>query len=264
MSLARPLIMGIVNITPDSFADGGRYLDPARAEAHARRLIDEGADIIDIGAESSRPGATSVSTNEELRRVLPVLERLDGIETPISIDTTKPDVMRQGIAAGASIINDINALQEEGALEAIRHTDASVCLMHKQGTPHTMQENPHYGDVVAEVAAFLADRARFVLEAGVAKSRLMIDPGFGFGKRISDNAELFRELGRLRMLDLPILVGLSRKSMLGAWAQAEVSDRLSASIAAAVIAVAKGANIVRVHDVKATRQALAIMNEVGI
>lgn len=256
--------MGIVNVTPDSFADGGRYLDSDAAEAHARRLIDEGADIIDIGAESSRPGAIPVSTSEELRRVLPVLERLDGIETPISVDTTKPDVMRESITAGASIINDINALQSYGAIEAVKDTDASVCLMHKQGAPHTMQDNPHYSDVVAEVAAFLADRVRFVLEAGVAKNRLMIDPGFGFGKRISDNAELLRELGRLRMLDIPVLVGLSRKSMLGAWAQADMNDRLPASIAAAIIAVAKGASIVRVHDVKATRQALAIMNEVGI
>lgn len=256
--------MGIVNATPDSFTDGGQFLDPIAADAHARRLIDEGADIIDIGAESSRPGAEPVAVEEELRRIVPILERLHGVNVPISVDTTKAQVMRESLALGASMINDINALQDNRALEAVVHTNASVCLMHKQGTPQSMQTNPHYGDVVTEVKAFLAERVRFVLGAGIAKDRIVVDPGFGFGKRISDNAALLRDLGSFKSLGLPILVGLSRKSMLGAWAGAAIGDRLAPSIAAAVLAVARGATIVRVHDVKATRQALAIMNEVGI
>jgi dihydropteroate synthase len=260
LSLERPLIMGVVNITPDSFSDGGRFLDPAAAVAHARRLIDEGADLIDLGAESSRPGAAAVvSAEEELRRLLPVLRGLRDAPVPISVDTTKPEVMRAALAEGASVINDINALRAAGAIAAVAATDASVCLMHMQGTPGTMQQHPSYDNVVAEVKAFLSERVRAVRDAGIAAERIAINPGFGFGKTLEHNLELLRHLREFTQLGAPVLAGWSRKSSLGRITGKPAADRLAASVAAALIAAQNGAGILRVHDVAATRDALAVL-----
>jgi dihydropteroate synthase len=250
--------MGIVNITPDSFSDGGRYHDPARAVAHARQLIEEGADILDIGGESSRPGALSVPVEEELRRVLPVIEALADAGVPLSIDTAKAEVMRQAVAAGASIINDIAALQAPGALAAVAESNAAVCLMHMQGEPRTMQAAPRYGDVVAEVHDFLAQRTSDALAAGIAGERIIVDPGFGFGKRLEHNLALLRQLHRFGDLGACVLAGLSRKSMLGEITGRKVSQRDTASVVAALLAARNGARILRVHDVAATKDALAI------
>ena len=262
LSLHRPLIMGIVNVTPDSFSDGGCHDSPDAGIAHALRLLDEGADILDIGGESSRPGAIPVSVDEELRRVLPLVEALRGRKVPVSVDTCKPEVMRAAIAAGAAMINDINALQGEGALEAVAVSNVAVCLMHKQGTPQTMQLAPRYDDVVAEAVAFLQARLAAAEAAGISRGRLVVDPGFGFGKSLEHNVALLRQLDRFGILGVPVLAGLSRKSMLGQLTGLEVSDRLIPSIAAAVIAAMKGARIIRVHDVKATRDALAIFSAI--
>jgi dihydropteroate synthase len=260
LSLERPLIMGVVNITPDSFSDGGRFLNPAAAVAHARRLIDEGADLIDLGAESSRPGAAAVvSAEEELRRLLPVLRGLRDAPVPVSVDTTKPEVMRAALAEGASVINDINALRAAGAIAAVAATDASVCLMHMQGTPGTMQQHPSYDNVVAEVKAFLSERVRAVRDAGIAAERIAIDPGFGFGKTLEHNLELLRHLREFTQLGAPVLAGWSRKSSLGRITGKPAADRLAASVAAALIAAQNGAGILRVHDVAATRDALAVL-----
>ena len=256
--LSRPLVMGIVNVTPDSFSDGGHHASTATAIAHARQLIADGADILDIGGESTRPGAATVSAQEELDRVLPVIEGLRDITVPISIDTWKPEVMRAALAAGASMVNDINALQEEGALAAVAGSDAAVCLMHKQGVPQTMQQQPHYTDVIAEVSAFLRVRISAVEAAGIARDRIVIDPGFGFGKTLAHNLDLLRELETFCALDVPVLAGLSRKSMLGAITGRDVNERLAASVAAAVLAVQRGAAIVRVHDVRETVDALKV------
>ncbi|MBZ0144875.1 MAG: dihydropteroate synthase [Rhodocyclaceae bacterium] len=258
LSLERPLVMGIVNTTPDSFSDGGRYADPAQAVAHARQLVEEGADILDIGGESSRPGAQSVSVEEELRRVLPVIEALAGDGIPLSIDTVKVEVMRRAIAAGAAIINDIAALRGPGALEAAAETGAAVCLMHMQGEPRTMQADPHYGDVVAEVHSFLAQRVASAQTAGIARERIIVDPGFGFGKRLEHNVVLLRQLARFGDLGACVLAGLSRKSMLGEITGRKVSQRDTASVVAALLAARNGARILRVHDVAATKDALAI------
>ena len=258
LSLDRPLIMGIVNVTPDSFSDGGRYFDADRAIGHARQLLAEGADILDIGGESSRPGAQPVAAEVELRRVLPVLEALAETGVPLSIDTVKPEVMTGAIAAGASIINDIAALQAPGALEAVAATDAGVVLMHMQGTPQTMQTEPHYSDVVAEVKDFLALRLAAAHKAGIAPERVAVDPGFGFGKLLVHNLTLLRDLDRLSDLPCPLLIGLSRKSMFKGMASLPASERKAASIAGALLAVQNGAAIVRVHDVAATREALAV------
>lgn len=250
--------MGVVNITPDSFSDGGRFLDPAVAIAHARGLIEEGADIIDIGAESSRPGATAaVSPDEELRRLLPVLQGLRDI--PLSVDTVKPEVMRVALAEGAAMINDINALRAPGAMDAVAAADAAVCLMHMQGSPGTMQQHPSYGDVVAEVKAFLLERIESVRAAGVALPRIVVDPGFGFGKTLEHNLELLRHLSEFAALGVPLLAGWSRKSSLGKITGKPAGERLAASIAAALIAAQNGAAILRVHDVAATRDALAVL-----
>ncbi len=262
LSLGRPLIMGVVNITPDSFSDGGSFVSTAAAVAHARKLIDEGADIVDIGGESTRPGAGGVALDEERRRVLPVLEELVGGATPISVDTQKPELMREAIGAGAAMINDINALQETGALEAVAASDVAVCLMHKRGTPANMQIAPHYDEVVDEIYAFLIARVQAVRSAGVAPERISIDPGFGFGKTLEHNLELLRKLDRFAGTGAVVLVGVSRKSMLGRITGREVSDRMHASVAAALIAVQKGAQILRVHDVAATRDALAVLKAV--
>ncbi len=258
--LARPLVMGIVNVTPDSFSDGGCHVSAAAAVAHAHRLLEDGADMLDIGGESTRPGAASVSEQEELDRVLPVLEGLRGIPVPLSIDTYKPAVMRAALAAGASMVNDINALQEPGALQAVASTDAAVCLMHKQGRPATMQQQPDYRDVVAEVRAFLYERVTAVEAAGIARERILVDPGFGFGKTLAHNLQLLHDLEAFRDLGVPLLAGLSRKSMLGAITGREVGERVAASVAAALLAVQRGATIVRVHDVRETVDALKILN----
>jgi dihydropteroate synthase len=251
--------MGVVNVTPDSFSDGGRFLEPGAAIAHARRLMEEGADMIDIGAESSRPGAQAVTAEEELSRLIPVLEGLRDLPIPVSVDTAKPEVMRAAIDAGAAMINDINALRSPGALEIAAAAEVGVCLMHMQGEPRTMQREPRYGDVVAEVEAFLAERVAAAEALGIARERIVIDPGFGFGKTIEHNFELLRNLGRFAKTGLPVMAGWSRKSTLGAVTGRAGIDRLAASIAAALLAVQHGARIVRVHDVGATQDALAVL-----
>jgi dihydropteroate synthase len=259
LELARPLIMGVVNVTPDSFSDGGRSLECGAAIAHARRLVDEGADLIDIGAESSRPGAEGVSADEELSRLMPVLAGLRDLTVPVSVDTTKPEVMRGAIGEGATMINDIGALRSPGALEAVSASDAGVCLMHMQGEPGTMQREPRYGDVVAEVREFLAGRVAAAEASGIARERIVVDPGFGFGKTVEHNFELLRNLGRFAEIGVPVMAGWSRKSTLGAVTGRPVGERLAASIAAALLAVQHGARILRVHDVAATRDALAVL-----
>ncbi|HEV8646242.1 MAG TPA: dihydropteroate synthase [Burkholderiales bacterium] len=262
LALERPLIMGVVNVTPDSFSDGGRFLGTQQAVEHARILVEEGADILDIGGESSRPGAEPVGLDEELRRVMPVLEKLGGIPIPVSVDTCKPEVMRRAIAAGAAMVNDINALRELDALEAVAESQVAVCLMHMQGEPRTMQQDPHYEDVVSEVAEFLALRVEAAHQAGIARERIVIDPGFGFGKKTGHNLELLRGLPRIAGLGQPVLVGLSRKSLFGKITGKPVADRVSASVAAALLAVERGAALVRVHDVAATRDALLVLNAI--
>lgn len=258
LKLDRPLVMGIVNCTPDSFSGDGLGVDSARAVAQGRQMIAEGADILDIGGESSRPGAMPVDEQEELRRVIPVIEALQDCGVALSIDTVKPGVMRRAVVAGASLINDINALRAPGALKAAAQSDAAICLMHMQGTPQTMQQEPYYRDVVAEVRDFLATRVAAARAVGIAAERIVIDPGFGFGKTAEHNLELLRQLDRLAHLGCPVLIGLSRKSLLGKLTGRRVTERLPASIAAAMAGVAKGAKIVRVHDVAATRDALAV------
>ncbi len=257
--LDRPFIMGVINVTPDSFSDGGRYLESGAAIVHARRLMEEGADLLDIGAESSRPGAEGVSAEQELSRLLPVLRELRDAPVPISVDTVKPEVMRVAIDTGASMVNDITALRAPGALETVASSDVGVCLMHMQGEPRTMQREPHYGDVVAEVKAFLAERVAASEASGIARERIVIDPGFGFGKSVAHNFELLRNLGRFADAGLPVMAGWSRKSTLGAVTGRGAAERLSASIAAALLAAQHGARILRVHDVAATRDALAVL-----
>lgn len=257
LDLFRPRIMGVVNVTPDSFSDHGRHFDRQVAIDHGLQLIAEGADILDVGGESTRPSAPEVPLEEELRRVLPVIEALAPRGVPLSIDTSKPEVMRRALAAGAVIVNDVRALQEPGAVEMVAGSDCGVVLMHMQGTPRTMQADPHYDDVVAEVGRFLRARFEVLRAAGVAAERVLLDPGFGFGKTVEHNLRL---LARLRSLDVPapLLAGLSRKSTLGAVTGRGVRERVHASVAAALIAVQNGAQVVRVHDVAATRDALAV------
>ncbi len=263
LDLSRPKVMGIVNVTPDSFSDGGRYDSFSNAIEHAHQLIEDGADMLDIGGESTRPGAAAVSEQEELDRVLPVIEGLRGIAVPVSIDTWKPVVMRAAIRAGASMVNDVNALQAEGALQAVAATGAAVCLMHKQGTPQSMQQQPDYADVVVEVADFLKRRMAVAVEAGIGRERIAVDPGFGFGKTLAHNLALLRGLEAFSALGAPLLAGVSRKSMLGAITGRGVTERLAASVAAAMLAVQRGAAIVRVHDVRETVDALKILNAVN-
>jgi dihydropteroate synthase len=262
LSLQRPLIMGIVNVTPDSFSDGGRCLDPGRAFDHARQLVEEGADILDIGGESSRPGAQPVAAEEELRRVLPVLEQLVGLPVPVSVDTGKPEVMRRAIDAGAAMINDIFALRAEGALDAVAGSGVAVCLMHMQGEPRTMQQAPHYRDVVGEIETFLAERAIAAIAAGIGHDRIVLDPGFGFGKTPQHNLELIRALPRLREGGYPLLAGLSRKGLFGKIVGREAAERVYASAAGALLAAQRGASIVRVHDVAATRDCLMVLRAI--
>ncbi|MGH8671826.1 MAG: dihydropteroate synthase [Burkholderiales bacterium] len=262
LTLTRPLVMGIVNVTPDSFSDGGKYLFHDQAIEHGLQLIEAGADILDIGGESTRPGAQPLDAAQELQRVLPVIEALAGHGVPLSVDTYKADVMRAALRAGASIINDVMALQGEGALQVAAQSDAAVCLMHMQGNPQTMQLSPAYDDVVGEVRAFLEARLAMAEAAGIARERLVIDPGFGFGKTTEHNLALLRGLPCFCTCGAALLVGLSRKSVLGKVAGGEVEERLPASLAAAVLAALKGANILRVHDVRATREALAVVSRV--
>lgn len=262
LDLTRPLVMGIVNVTPDSFSDGGQHFSAQRAIAHGLQLQQEGAHILDVGGESTRPGAAPVGEQEELDRVLPVIEGLRGTGLPVSIDTYKPAVMRAAIAAGASLVNDVNALLAPGALEVVAASKAGVCLMHKQGDPKDMQDKPEYRDVVAEVRAFLVARLRACVEMGIAQDRLVVDPGFGFGKSLAHNLALLGRMDEFGELGVPVLAGLSRKSMLGQISGQTVDQRMPASVAAALIAVQRGARIVRVHDVRATCDALAIWQAV--
>jgi len=251
--------MGIVNLTPDSFSGDGLTGDPRVAVGHARRQWEEGADILDLGAESSRPGARPASLAEELARLLPVLEAVTGWGIPVSVDTSKPEVMKAALAAGAVMINDITALANPDALAVVSASDCGICLMHMQGEPRTMQAGPVYGDVVAEVAAFLANRVALCREAGIAESRIVVDPGFGFGKTLEHNLALMRALDRLAPVGIPVLAGISRKSMLGTITGRPVGERLASSVAAALLAVERGARMVRVHDVAATKDALAVL-----
>lgn len=258
LSLFRPLVMGIVNVTPDSFSDGGQYLSSEAAIAHALHLIEAGADIIDIGGESTRPGAVQVSLQQELDRVLPIIEGLRGSAAPISIDTFKPQVMRAAIASGAQMVNDVNALLDEESLQVVAQSKVAVCLMHKQGDPQHMQVQPRYKNVVTEVRDFLRERVAACAAAGIALDSIVIDPGFGFGKTVAHNYLLLANLADLAELGVPVLAGLSRKAMLGTVTGQDVTQRTSASVAAALIAVQRGANIVRVHDVRATVDALKV------
>jgi dihydropteroate synthase len=255
----RPLVMGILNVTPDSFSDGGRFHSLELALSHAEQMIAEGVDIIDIGGESTRPGAQSLSVDEELRRVMPVLYALRDCGKPLSVDTCKPQVMHEAIAAGADMINDINGFQAIGALTAVKHSDCALCIMHMLNKPQTMQVNPEYNDVVGEVTAFLQERIAEIERAGIARDRLCIDPGFGFGKTLNHNLALLKNLGKMQAsLDLPLLAGLSRKSMIGAIIGKPVEQRLAGSVAAALAAAAQGVRIVRVHDVAETVDALKV------
>ncbi len=254
--------MGIVNVTPDSFSDGGHFYSTDQAIAHAMQLIEQGADLLDIGGESTRPGAQAVSIEEELKRILPVLESLIECGVPLSVDTMKPEVMRAVIQSGADMINDVNALRAEGALQAVTDSEVAVCLMHMQGEPRTMQQSPLYQDVVAEVRTFLDERIVAAEQSGVARNRIVIDPGFGFGKTLEHNLVLLKNLDSFSALGVPVLSGLSRKSMLGALTGLPVEERMVPSVAAAMISAMKGARILRVHDVKETRQALQIFSAV--
>lgn len=252
--------MGIINVTPDSFSDHGRYATTEKAIEHAECLIQEGADILDIGGESTRPGSLAVSLEEELRRVIPVVEILSQKNILISVDTSKPEIMQAAISAGASIINDVNALQAPGAIEIIAKSKVMVCLMHMKGKPRSMQKEPQYIDVISEVKSFLQQRIDLANSSGIPYDRLIIDPGFGFGKTLKHNLALLRHLDQFVQMKVPVLVGLSRKSMLGAITGNDVDNRVYASIAAALLAATKGAKILRVHDVKATKDAIMIHN----
>ena len=263
LDLARPRVMGILNVTPDSFTDGGRFHDPARALAHARAMLADGADIVDVGGESTRPGAEAVDESTEIARVVPVIEALARDGALVSVDTMKPGVMRAALSAGASMVNDVRALQAPGALDAVAASGAAVCLMHMRGSPASMQRAPEYEDVVGEVRDFLAARARACEDTGIARERIAIDPGFGFGKTRAHNLVLLDRLGDLATLGYPVLAGLSRKSTLGAITGRDEDERLAASVAAAVIAVERGASIVRAHDVRETLDAILVAHAVA-
>ncbi len=265
LALDRPRVMGIVNVTPDSFSDGGEHATVEAAVAHALRLADEGADLLDIGGESTRPGAADVSVDEELARVIPVIERLAQATTlPISIDTSKPEVMRAAVAAGASMINDVCALRREGALDAAAALGVPVVLMHMQGEPRSMQDAPEYEDVVADVHRFLAERIFSAEMAGIDKKRIVVDPGFGFGKTTAHNLALLARFERFADLGVPVLAGLSRKRTIGELTgRDDLRDRVSGSVAAHLIAVQRGAALVRVHDVAATVDALKVWHAVA-
>jgi len=260
--LARPRVMGILNVTPNSFSDGGRYFNLPRALEHAKQMIRDGADIIDIGGESTRPGAVPVSVDDELARVLPLVEALAGSNIAVSVDTRKPQVMRQAIAAGASMINDVNALRAPDALETASSADVGVCLMHMQGEPRTMQNAPGYGNVVSEVRDFLVERAEACVDAGIARESIVLDPGYGFGKRLAHNLALIRDLPVFVATGYPVLMGVSRKSSLGEITGRAIDQRLAASLAAGLACVARGARLLRVHDVRETVDALKVWSAV--
>ncbi len=260
-----PLVMGIVNVTPDSFSDGGHFLDPKKALEQARRLSAEGADILDVGGESTRPGSEPVTLEAELERVIPVIQAIVAeLPTPVSVDTSKPEVMARAVKAGASMINDVNALRADGAMEAVAEAGVPVCLMHMQGEPGSMQKNPEYQDVVRDIKSFFLERILACEFAGIRRENLVLDPGFGFGKTLEHNLELLRRLGEFADLDRPLLVGLSRKSMLGRLTgQEDPEKRLAASLAAAVLAAERSAAIIRVHDVAPTVDAMAVTRAVA-
>jgi len=263
LDLDIPCVMGILNVTPDSFSDGGKYLHPEAAVAQALQMAEAGAAIVDVGGESTRPGAAPVSVQQELDRVIPVIEALMArLEIPVSIDTSKAEVMRDAVQAGAGLINDVNALRGEGALQQAAQLGVPVCLMHMQCQPQTMQQAPAYRSVLEEVKAFLAQRIAACVDHGIARQRILIDPGFGFGKTLEHNLELLRHLDALEELGCPLLVGLSRKSMLGTLTGREPAQRVAASVAAAILAVERGASIVRAHDVAETVDALKILEAV--
>jgi dihydropteroate synthase len=264
LPLDRPLVMGVLNVTPDSFSDGGRFLDPSTALVHARKMLDDGADMIDVGGESTRPGAAPAPEREELERVVSLIEKIATYGVPVSVDTRKPAVMRAAMAAGAAMINDISALRAPGALEVVAGagTSVAVCLMHMQGEPATMQQGVVYEDVVYEVKAFLAERAAACEAAGIARDRIVIDPGFGFGKMVEHNLTLLRRLSEIVELGYPVMVGLSRKSTIGALTGRDTGERTAGSIAVALAAVARGAKIVRAHDVRETVDALKVWHAV--
>ncbi len=254
-------MLGIVNVTADSFSDGGKFLDASRAIEHGLRLREEGADFVDVGGESTRPGAEPVASDEEMRRVMPVVEALVKEGVAVSVDTLKPEVMRAAIDAGCAVVNDVNAFRAPGAVEAVADSKVGVIVMHMQGTPQTMQEDPQYGDVVQEVASFLRERARVLEAAGVAADRIALDPGFGFGKTLEHNKALFRALPALASMGYPVLAGVSRKGMIGAITGRPVGERAAGSVAAALLAVQNGASLVRVHDVKETVDAINVWME---
>jgi dihydropteroate synthase len=259
LDLSEPCVMGVLNVTPDSFSDGGRYADAADAIERGLAMAGEGAAIIDVGGESTRPGAADVRVQDELERVVPVVEALvRRVRVPVSVDTSKPEVMRAAIAAGASLVNDVRALRAPGALEAVAGTGAAVCLMHMQGEPRIMQEAPSYGDVVGEVRQFLAGRVQACVAAGIGRERLCVDPGIGFGKRPEHNLALLSAIDRLADPDLPVLIGVSRKSLIGIITGRPPEGRLAGSVAFAALAVMGGAAIVRAHDVAETVDAVKV------
>ena len=262
LSLARPLIMGIVNVTPDSFSDGGKFTSAQAAIDHGLQLVKEGADILDIGGESTRPGADVVPVEEEKRRVLPVIRALAQAGLVVSIDTRKPEVMQAALDAGAVMVNDVMALRGPGALQVVTASEAAVCLMHMQGEPQTMQQTPVYQDVVREVKAFLDARVAACMGAGISQQRIVIDPGFGFGKTLAHNLALLKNLAVLAVGEVPVMAGLSRKAMLGALSERETGEREYAGVAAHMLALMQGAGLLRVHDVAAMRDALAVWNAV--
>ena len=265
IDLDEPRVMGIVNVTPDSFSDGGAHATPSAALAHCERLLKEGADILDIGGESSRPGALPVGVDEEWRRVQPVLAGAMKLGCPVSIDTVHAELMRSALDMGVDIVNDIHALRSPGAVDVVAaHSNCGVCLMHMRGEPRSMQADPAYEDVVAEVGAFLAERAHVLTERGVARQRIVLDPGIGFGKTVAHNFELLRRQRELLGLGHPLLVGWSRKSSLGAVTGRQAGERMAASVAAALAALAAGASVLRVHDVAATVDALKVWRAAGL
>ncbi len=264
LNLDAPIVMGILNVTPDSFSDGGQYQELDRALQQAKAMVEHGARIIDVGGESTRPGAAEVSLEDELARVIPIIEKIAAeLDVAISIDTSKPEVMRQAIAAGAHIINDIRALQEEGALAVAAELGVPVCLMHMQGQPRTMQSNPVYDDVTGDVIGFFRQRIDACLHAGIARDNLILDPGFGFGKTLAHNYQLLAEIEQLHEFNLPLLVGVSRKSMIGNLLDRKPNERLAGSLACATFAASKGAQILRVHDVQETADALAVVAQIN-
>jgi dihydropteroate synthase len=259
----RPLVMGVLNITPDSFSDGGKYNSPEKALEEAKRMVAEGVDILDIGGESTRPGADKVTIEEELKRTIPVIKHLSKeLNTPVSVDTSKAAVMKAAVDAGAVMINDINALRSPGALEAALESNVIVCLMHMSGSPQTMQTKPQYDDVVSDIIVFLRERANDCVKAGIDPQKLLVDPGFGFGKTMTQNFRVLNELTRFGTLGFPVLAGLSRKSMIGDLLDIPVAQRMSASVVLATLAAERGAAIIRVHDVKETLQAMRLVEAV--